>query len=180
MDLRIERTRKSIINAFIELRSKKPIEKITVKELAELAYINKATFYSHYNDIYDLSEQIENEVISSVVAGIRDTEKFITNPKEGTDELFDAFWAKNSLLNILFSGSRAYVFSQKMEKILKEHIFKTYPEYQEDLEKNILFSVLIQGCFRAYLYYSEDNRDEVIRIIGNINNCLLNEYTPIK
>lgn len=48
MDLRIERTRKSIINAFIELRAHKPIEKITVKELAERAYINKATFYSHY------------------------------------------------------------------------------------------------------------------------------------
>ena len=30
MDLRIERTRRSIINAFIELRSAKNIEKITV------------------------------------------------------------------------------------------------------------------------------------------------------
>lgn len=46
MDLRIERTRRSIINAFIELRSAKNIEKITVKELAEKACINKATFLS--------------------------------------------------------------------------------------------------------------------------------------
>ena len=56
MDLRIERTRKCIKDAFIELRKSKPIEKITVKELAALASINKATFYSHYNDIYDLSD----------------------------------------------------------------------------------------------------------------------------
>ena len=55
MDLRIQKTRNSIINAFLELRSRKPIEKITVTELAELAVINKATFYKHYKDIYDLS-----------------------------------------------------------------------------------------------------------------------------
>ena len=35
MDLRIERTRRSIINAFIELRSKKSLEKITIKELSD-------------------------------------------------------------------------------------------------------------------------------------------------
>ena len=35
MDLRIEKTRQSIVNAFIALRSGKPLEKITVKELCE-------------------------------------------------------------------------------------------------------------------------------------------------
>ena len=61
MDLRVQRTRKNIRDAFIELRSRKPIEKITVKELAEAAFINKATFYQHYEDLYDLSESMENE-----------------------------------------------------------------------------------------------------------------------
>ena len=44
MDLRIEKTEKGIRNAFIELRSRKPLEKITIKELCEHAYINKSTF----------------------------------------------------------------------------------------------------------------------------------------
>ena len=34
MDLRVEKTRKSIINAFIALRAKKPLEKITIKDLS--------------------------------------------------------------------------------------------------------------------------------------------------
>lgn len=41
MDKRITKTKRSIINAFLELRSKKAIEKITVKELCEKAEINK-------------------------------------------------------------------------------------------------------------------------------------------
>ena len=60
MDLRVQRTRMNIRDAFIELRSRKPIEKITVKELAEAAFINKATFYQHYADLYDLSESMED------------------------------------------------------------------------------------------------------------------------
>ena len=70
MDLRVQRTRKNIRDAFIELRSRKPIEKITVKELAEAAFINKATFYQHYEDLYDLSESMENELIDNIISSI--------------------------------------------------------------------------------------------------------------
>lgn len=51
MDLRKQRTKNSIINAFIQLRASKPLEKITVKELAELAYINKATLLHTQNKV---------------------------------------------------------------------------------------------------------------------------------
>ena len=64
MDLRIEKTRQSIINAFIALRSGKPLEKITVKELCEKAMINKSTFYFHYADIYELSDFLETEIVT--------------------------------------------------------------------------------------------------------------------
>ena len=59
MDLRIQKTRQNIFQAFIELREKYPLEKITVKELTERAQISKQTFYLHYRDMYDLSERID-------------------------------------------------------------------------------------------------------------------------
>ena len=68
MDIRIEKTKRAITNTFLELRARKPLEKITIKELCEKALINKSTFYSHYRDIYDLSDALETEVVSSVIA----------------------------------------------------------------------------------------------------------------
>ena len=65
MDKRIEKTKYAIKKAFMELRKKKPFEKITVKELCELAYINKSTFYSHYEDIYALSDAMEMNILLS-------------------------------------------------------------------------------------------------------------------
>ena len=64
MDIRIEKTQRAIKNAFLELRAKKPLEKITVKELCALACVNKSTFYSHYEDIFALSEFMESETIT--------------------------------------------------------------------------------------------------------------------
>ena len=52
MDIRTEKTENAIKSAFLELRAKRPLEKITVKELCALARINKSTFYTHYQDIY--------------------------------------------------------------------------------------------------------------------------------
>ena len=65
-DRRIRRTRAAIQSAFLKLIFEKDINKITIKELCERADINKSTFYLHYQDIYDLEEQIEEEISEKV------------------------------------------------------------------------------------------------------------------
>ena len=69
MDLRVRRTQKNIRDAFIILATKKGVNKITIKELAETAMINKATFYLHYRDMEDFVSHLEDEVIAD---GIRE------------------------------------------------------------------------------------------------------------
>lgn len=59
------RTRKMIREAFAELVSQKQdIAKITVKELVEKADISKSTFYCHYEDIYAVRDEFEEEIIA--------------------------------------------------------------------------------------------------------------------
>ena len=82
MDRRIQRTRNSLFSAFIELRATKPVEKITVKELTEKANISKQTFYLHFQDIYDLSEYLENDALLSLIGDIPNPEYMLTNPAE--------------------------------------------------------------------------------------------------
>ncbi len=62
-DLRISKTLRSINNAFMELIIKKPVNKITVTELAQKAEISKGTFYLHYLDIFDLYNQLVKETV---------------------------------------------------------------------------------------------------------------------
>lgn len=56
-DARVRYTRMRIQQAFFECLAQKPIARITVKQLCEIAEINRATFYKHYADPFDLLEQ---------------------------------------------------------------------------------------------------------------------------
>ena len=42
--------------SLLKLLKEKPVNKITVKEVCELAQLNRATFYAHYSDCFALLE----------------------------------------------------------------------------------------------------------------------------
>ncbi|MEM7116298.1 MAG: TetR/AcrR family transcriptional regulator [Chloroflexota bacterium] len=58
IDLRIQRTRRNIQDAFIHLVTEHGFDALTVQMMADQAQINRATFYRHYIDKYDLAEQV--------------------------------------------------------------------------------------------------------------------------
>lgn len=71
-DARVRYTRMIIQQTFLKLLKEKPIAKITVKEICELAEINRTTFYKHYSDPYDLLKQLELEAIHGLLSVIED------------------------------------------------------------------------------------------------------------
>lgn len=64
-DARVRYTQKVLKDSFLKLLEKKPVNKITVKEVCELAELNRATFYAHYSDCFALLESIEREMLES-------------------------------------------------------------------------------------------------------------------
>jgi len=62
-DLRVKKTKKNIRQSFFQLLQKKEFKDITVQNILDLALINRTTFYTHYNDKYDLAEQLSEEFL---------------------------------------------------------------------------------------------------------------------
>jgi AcrR family transcriptional regulator len=58
MDPRAKRTRLLILNAFIALSEKKEFKDITIGDIAEKAMVNRATFYAHFADKYELLDTV--------------------------------------------------------------------------------------------------------------------------
>ena len=173
MDLRIEKTEKAIKNAFIELRARKPLEKITVKELCAEACINKSTFYAHHADIYDLSESMEKETVISIISSIENLKDYtFENSGAFTRALCLAFLSQISLIKILFSGKEQNHLANQLDRELKKVIFRKNPEYEKDIEKNILMSYCIQGAYHAYLNNPEADTETFVRTIEKIVKCL--------
>jgi AcrR family transcriptional regulator len=60
-DPRVVRTRKLLNQAFFELMNEKGFQSITVQDVADRAGVNRATFYAHYEDKYDLLDRYSRE-----------------------------------------------------------------------------------------------------------------------
>ena len=174
MDIRIEKTERAIKNAFLELRSRKPLGKITVKELCSLAAINKSTFYSHYEDIYALSDKMESETIVTVLKNISSQQDSpFKNPGVFTRNLYMALISNNTLINLLFSGTEKARLGDCLETELKRLICEKYPDYQNDAEKDIMLSFCIQGCFHAYL-----NNQDVATLVS-VSESIVRRLAPM-
>lgn len=150
MDIRIAKTRQSIINAFLEIRAHKDLERITVKELCQKAQVNKSTFYSHYHDIYHLSDQLENQVVASISENLQHPEEILKNPAPFTKELFLHYLAKDALINTLFSGSRSKYLVQKIAQTMESLIFDACPHYREDPRVHLSLTYMLYGGYYAF------------------------------
>ena len=140
MDLRIIKTKNSIRDAFLKLRSENALEKIKVTRLCELAMINKTTFYKYYQDIYALSEEIENETILSIMDSFDHLDTLFSDPAGFVKGLYYAFTSHEDLILIIFSD-RLDVLISKIEKLL----IVNYQQLSTMPEQQILLSLLFWG-----------------------------------
>ena len=51
---------------------KKPLDRITVREVCERAGINRSTFYAHYMDVYDVVEKVEKRMANGLTLSFLD------------------------------------------------------------------------------------------------------------
>jgi AcrR family transcriptional regulator len=61
IDPRVRRTRQSIEQAFVELVRERGFQAISVQDIAGRAGINRATFYAHFPDKFDLLNQFTRD-----------------------------------------------------------------------------------------------------------------------
>jgi AcrR family transcriptional regulator len=67
VDPRVKRTRQLLQQAFNELMQEKGFSAISIQDIAERATINRATFYAHFEDKYQLLDYIIQEQFQQMV-----------------------------------------------------------------------------------------------------------------
>lgn len=62
LDPRVKRTRQLLQQALMDLAHEKPLDSITVQDIAARAEVNRATFYAHFEDKYALMDYTAREM----------------------------------------------------------------------------------------------------------------------
>ena len=66
------KTEKQIETSLLQLMKEQTFETISIRQLIDLAEVNRSTFYRHYLDKYDLLEKIENRLLDDLQAYYQD------------------------------------------------------------------------------------------------------------
>ena len=72
MDRRVIKTKRSIKKAFFTLLAEKDVNDISVTDISRLAEINRKTFYNYYTGVYQLVDELENDIISKLEATLKE------------------------------------------------------------------------------------------------------------
>lgn len=64
------RSRKLINTALADILQEKPLDKITVTDIAKRAELNRGTFYAHYSDVPDVINHLIQQTFSEITAAI--------------------------------------------------------------------------------------------------------------
>ncbi len=131
-DHRTQVTKMLIRRAFTELLKQKPMQSISIKELCEKAGINRGTFYGHYTDIYDLLEQLEDEMLADFEKSL---EPLLTakdrnlNPVEISTEIFQCIKDNSDLCTVTLGEFGDKKFAFKLLNIGREKCLQSYARY---------------------------------------------------
>ncbi len=128
MDKRKQKSRKIIMDAFIELLKEKEIEKISMNEIAEKANVNRGTIYLNFIDKYDLLDKcIEanfSQLIEDCQNGIND-KKSLT--KESLLVTFKYLENHYEFLHMLFQSVGFSVFRKCMHDEIVKGLNRYHP-----------------------------------------------------
>jgi AcrR family transcriptional regulator len=138
-DLRIRRTHKFLQEAMIELITEKGFEAITVGDIAERAMINRATFYRHYLDKYDLVAKIFEETANYLAENMNPIykdpdQKGTENPPEIWIRFFEHVAEHARLYRAMLGKNGSPWFAARM----REHPVKLMLESERWLKQQVV------------------------------------------
>ena len=173
MDRRVIRTKKAIRNAFAQLLSVKELDDITVKDIAELADINRKTFYSYYSGVHMILEETENEIVEDFEAAIRDLppDKLVREPYLLFSRLSAIINADIDFYEPLMKVDRSSRLIAKVSEMLKQKLRESYAAFSRVGEEtfNIMVDFTFSGLFSVYQSWFNSERRQSI---GEISRTL--------
>lgn len=131
-------TKKTLANSLGDLLIKKPLNKITITEIAEECGLNRMTFYYHFSDIIDLIEW-------TFIDGLKQALEAINNYGTWEDEVSKVFEGlyenKEFILNIYHSvsGDQVEIFLYKVIYNLMVNVVEVFSKGMNISDKDKIF-----------------------------------------
>ncbi len=175
-DRRTIKTKRAIHNAFAKLLAEKDINDISVRDIVDLADINRKTFYNYYAGIHELVDEIENDIIRTFEGVLGEI-----NFKEAIENPYQIFEKLTVIINsdLDFYGHLISIKSDSnlitkivilMKKKTREAMISQLPI--DDKKADVLLDFVFSGMLSVYRNWFLSDRRQPIEEIAEIISAL--------
>lgn len=181
LDRRTKYTKNIIKESLLKMVKKKPFEKITVTEICKMCEINRGTFYIHYCDLYDVLDDLLDEMFqetSSMFSHLNliDDKK----NKQCTYPLCKMIQENPKYSDLLLNDSLSNYIIDKMFSLQKDeyisNLVNLYNLTYTQAEAILIFQ--INGCLaiNKHMYKNNEKWCEIQNTIDNFIKCGLKSF----
>ena len=164
-DRRVRKTRKQLKDCLIQLLKEKKVQDITVRELTEMAELNRGTFYLQDKDVVDLLEKTEAglfEEFNSLVLS-HDAQDLKQRPSLIFHEIFSLVYENADLVEILMGENGDLNFINRLKHLVREKCLRDWMEVfrsGDPLVFEAYFSFIVSGCVGLVQYWLQGGLKE--------------------
>lgn len=181
VDRRVKRTRQVLKDALITLMAEKEFSNITVQDITRIADVNRATFYSHYQDKIDLIRKTVEDILNELETILMD--KISKNGDEKSNGLqsyellvlvFEHLRQHSDFYTVMLSSNRYPRFWKGLYKIFHNATNRNIKLSHSDdsVPQDILnsyflgayFGVMLQWLKRGMPYTPEYMAEKLVNI----------------
>lgn len=175
-DRRVLKTKRAIRNAFAELLSEKDINSITIKDISDAADINRKTFYNYYKGVYQIIDEIEDEIVGLFEEALNDIDfkKCIQNPSIIFEKLTAIINRDMDFYGHLLKMDTNANLISKISVSLKAEFKKNFSSQIEMEHKklDIMADFVICGMIAVYQSWFNSDRSQSIEEVSQTVSTL--------
>ena len=150
-DRRVRRTKKLLTQALTQLLQEKQINEITVKELTDLADMNRGTFYLYYKDMFDMLEKIEDGMFEALdaIVSLHEHDDVSQQTKPILLDLLRFIQDTQEMCRVLLSPHGDMNFLHRLNEVVREKCLKAWPNIRKEkgeADFDYHYSFVVFGC----------------------------------
>lgn len=125
---RVKITKMLLNDSFLRLLEKKPLARVTVKDICEDADLNRSTYYKYYADPYDQMSKLEINIIEEMYSNIELSKDISQNNYSNLypiiKQLLEYIQAKKDMFRILLSNNGDISLQKDILTILQRSCYR--------------------------------------------------------
>ena len=166
VDRRVRKTKKQLRECLTRLLKEKKVQDITVRELTDMADLNRGTFYLHYRDVFDLLEKTENELLDEF-----NSLMYRHNAQDLTKDNSD-------LVYILLGENGDLNFVNRLKHLVREKCLQDWMEVFRSGNSAFFeayYSFIVSGCVGLVQYWLQTGLTESPEELATLAEKIINQ-----